>query len=72
MRYKGYEVSVSNDDEGEIVHGEVLNTRDVITFRGTSVRELKRAFKDSIDEYLAFCRERGEEPEKKKRLDALI
>ncbi len=26
--------------------------------------ELKKAFQDSVDDYLAFCKERGEEPEK--------
>lgn len=64
MRYKGYEGSISYDDEAEIFHGEVINTRDVITFQGTSVKELKKAFKESIDDYLEFCADRGEEPEK--------
>jgi predicted HicB family RNase H-like nuclease len=64
MRYKGYEGSISYDDEAEIFHGEVINTRDVITFQGTSVKELKKAFKGSIDDYLEFCADRGEEPEK--------
>lgn len=64
MKYKGYEAIVEFDDEAEIFHGEVINTRDVITFQGDSVNELKQAFKDSVDDYLAFCQERGEEPEK--------
>jgi predicted HicB family RNase H-like nuclease len=50
MKYKGYEGSIVYDDEGEIFHGEVMNTKDVITFQGRSVSELKRAFKESIDE----------------------
>jgi predicted HicB family RNase H-like nuclease len=32
-------------------------------FQGKSVSELKRAFTASVDDYLAFCRQRGEEPE---------
>ena len=36
----------------------------MITFQGTSVEELEQSFKDSIDDYLAFCKERGEKPEK--------
>src|SRR5207245_4068682 len=47
-----------------IFHGEVINTRDVITFQGKSVAELKKAFRDSVEDYLAFCASRGEEPEK--------
>jgi predicted HicB family RNase H-like nuclease len=34
----------------------------VITFQGRSVDELKTAFQDSIDDYLASCKQRGEEP----------
>src|SRR5208337_851619 len=64
MKYKGYVGKVEFDDEAGIFHGEVLDTRDVITFQGNSVAELKTAFQESIDDYLAFCRERGEEPNK--------
>ena len=52
------------DEQAEIFHGEVVGTRDVITFQGKSVEELKRAFADSIEDYLEFCQTRGEEPEK--------
>ncbi|BCL34987.1 type II toxin-antitoxin system HicB family antitoxin [Nostoc sp. MS1] len=64
MRYKGYEAVVEFDDEAEIFHGEVINIRDVITFQADNVKELKQAFHDSVDDYLEFCKERGEEPEK--------
>jgi predicted HicB family RNase H-like nuclease len=36
----------------------------VITFQGQSVAELKTAFEESIDDYLTFCKQRGEEPDK--------
>ena len=64
LKYKGYTGHVEFDDEAGLFHGEVLDLKDVVTFQGTSVEELKRAFKDSIDDYLAFCQERGEEPDK--------
>lgn len=64
MNYKGYSAYVEFDDEAGIFHGEVLDTKDVITFQGTSVTELKKAFKDSVDDYLAFCKDRNEEPDK--------
>ncbi|MDF5730540.1 MAG: type II toxin-antitoxin system HicB family antitoxin [Rhizonema sp. PD38] len=64
MIYKGYEAIVEFDDDAEIFHGEVINLRDVITFQGKSVEELKQAFHDSVDVYLDFCLEHGEEPEK--------
>lgn len=64
MEYKGYVGKVEFDDEAKILHGEVINTRDVITFQARSVDELYIAFRDSVDDYLDFCAERGEEPEK--------
>ncbi len=64
MTYKGYEAIVEYDEDAELLHGEVMNLRDVITFQGQSVAELKQAFADSVEDYLAFCKERGEEPEK--------
>jgi predicted HicB family RNase H-like nuclease len=64
MHYKGYEARVEYADEAGLFHGEVADLRDVITFQGGSVSELKQAFADSVEDYLAFCRERGEEPER--------
>jgi predicted HicB family RNase H-like nuclease len=64
VTYKGYDAVVMFDDDAQIFHGEVVNTRDVITFQGTSVRELQKAFRESVEEYLRFCAERGESPDK--------
>jgi predicted HicB family RNase H-like nuclease len=64
MNYKGYIGHVEFDSEAEIFHGEVINTRDVITYQGETVKQLKKAFKDSIDDYLEFCEGRGEDPDK--------
>lgn len=64
MTYKGYQARVTLDETAGIFHGEVINTRDVITFQGKSVSELKMAFKDSVEDYLAFCSARGEDAEK--------
>ena len=64
MEYKGYIGKVELDEEAGILHGEVINTRDVITFQGKTVEEINQSFKDSIDDYLDFCGARGEKPEK--------
>lgn len=64
MKYKGYYGKVAYDDEAHIFHGEVLGLKDVITFQGETVTELQKAFKESVEDYLAWCKERGEAPEK--------
>ena len=64
MEYKGYVGKIEFDDDADIFHGEVIGIRDVVTFQGKSVRDLKEAFRESIDDYLRFCKKRGEEPDK--------
>ena len=64
MEYKGYLGAVEYDSQAKIFHGDVINTRDVITFQGTTVKEIELAFKESIDDYISWCREENVEPEK--------
>ena len=64
LNYKGYTGHVEYDDQAGIFHGEILDLRDIITFQGTSVLELEQAFRESIDDYLEFCDQRGEKPDK--------
>lgn len=64
MEYKGYIGKVDFDAEAGIIHGEVINIRDIITFQGDSVAAVKQAFHESVDDYLKFCQTRGEPPDK--------
>jgi Uncharacterized protein encoded in hypervariable junctions of pilus gene clusters len=64
LTYKGYHGKVEFDEEAGLFHGEVVDLRDVITFQGKSIEELEQAFRDSIDDYLEFCQQLDEEPDK--------
>lgn len=64
LKYKGYTGHAEFDDEAGIFHGEVLDLKDVITFQGKSVKELEKAFRDSVDDYLEFCAKKGVQPDK--------
>jgi predicted HicB family RNase H-like nuclease len=64
LQHKGYAGLVEVDLEAKMLHGRVLGLRDVITFQGSTVGEAEQAFHDSVDDYLEFCKERGEKPEK--------
>jgi predicted HicB family RNase H-like nuclease len=64
MEYKGYVGKAEFDDEADIFHGEVLLTRGVVTFQGRTVNELKKSFRDSVNDYIAFCQKKGITPEK--------
>ena len=56
MKYKGYQGYVVYDEEARIFHDEVIGLKDVVTFQGKSFDELEEAFRDSIDDYLEFCK----------------
>lgn len=64
LTYKGYKGHFEVDTEAKIIFGRVLDIRDVVTFKGKTVEEAEQAFKDSVDDYLEFCQEIGEKPNK--------
>ena len=64
MRHEGYVATIELDEEAGLFHGEVINTRDVLTFQGQTLDELGTAFADTITDYVEWCRERGKEPER--------
>ena len=54
MQYKGYIGHIEYDDKAKIFHGQIVGLKDVITFQGSSVEELEEAFRDSVEDYLAW------------------
>ena len=44
MEYKGYIGKFETDEETGILHGEVVNICDVITFEGATIEEVQKAF----------------------------
>lgn len=64
MTYKGYTASIEVDVEAGILFGRVLDINDVVTFKGKTVEEARKEFQNSVDDYLAFCEDLGEEPDK--------
>jgi hypothetical protein len=51
MTHDGYVARIELDEEASLFHGAVINTRDVLTFQGRTLDELKAAFADTIDDY---------------------
>ncbi|MGC2855587.1 type II toxin-antitoxin system HicB family antitoxin [Novispirillum sp. DQ9] len=65
LEYNGYTAGpIDFDEETGTFSGVVIGLNDVIHFEGSTAEELVTAFRGSIDEYLAFCAERGREPDK--------
>jgi predicted HicB family RNase H-like nuclease len=64
MKYKGYHGSIEYSPEDDCLHGRLLSINDIISYEGTSVQQIKAAFKEAVDDYLAFCKEEGKQPNK--------
>ena len=62
--YKGYRGRAEYDDQAKLFHGQVQSLRDVVTFQGRTTGEVGKAFIESVDDYLAYCKERSKLPEK--------
>jgi predicted HicB family RNase H-like nuclease len=64
LQYKEYFASIRFSAPDEVFIGKILGINDLINFEGNSVLELKKAFKEAVDDYLQTCLRIGKAPEK--------
>jgi predicted HicB family RNase H-like nuclease len=64
MTYKSYLARIEYDERDTIFVGRILGIRNIISFHGETVAELKAEFKRAINDYLADCEQEGVPPEK--------
>lgn len=62
LEYKGYIASVEFDADDKCLFGKIEHINDLIMFDGNDSQEIEKAFHEAVDSYLAFCQERGKEP----------
>ncbi|MCX5813640.1 MAG: type II toxin-antitoxin system HicB family antitoxin [Proteobacteria bacterium] len=62
MMHKGFIGTVHYNADDEIFHGKIEGINDLITFEGNSVKELKEAFVEAVEDYVILCKETGKEP----------
>ncbi|MBR4920372.1 MAG: type II toxin-antitoxin system HicB family antitoxin [Prevotella sp.] len=64
MTYKGYLGSVAYSEKDNVFFGKIEGINGLVNFEGESVKELTEAFHEAVDDYLAYCKDEGIEPEK--------
>ena len=62
--YKGYFGSAEVDVESSTLHGRLLFIRDAIGYSAESTQQLRQEFELAVDEYLQYCAERGDVPDR--------
>ena len=64
LTYKEFVGSVHFSTDDEIFFGKIEGIDDLVTFEGTSVAELKKSFKESVDDYIELCKRENKVPGK--------
>jgi predicted HicB family RNase H-like nuclease len=64
MTFKSYTARVEYDERDNIFVGRILGIRNIISFHGETVAELKAEFELAVDDYLDDCKQQGLQPEK--------
>ena len=59
LKYKNLLGSVNYSSDDEILFGKIESLNDLVTYEGKSVTELKKAFQEAVEDYLAICKEKG-------------
>jgi len=65
LKYKGYSGTVEYSEEDNCLFGKVIGmNKNIISYEGSTVEELKADFESGIDLYLESCKDRGVKPQK--------
>lgn len=64
MKYKDFIGSVEFSEEDEVFYGKIEGINALVNFEGESVKELREAFQEAVEDYLVFCNEEGIVPHK--------
>ncbi len=63
MEYKGYVGSVEFSEPDGVFFGKVQGIRSLISYEGTTAKELLDDFHEAVDGYLELCAAEGTSPE---------
>lgn len=64
LTYKGYIGSIAFSEEDAVFFGKIEGVDGIVLFEGRSVDELVSSFRGAVDDYLAYCKAEGIEPQR--------
>lgn len=64
MIYKDYAAPIAYGEEDDCFVGHLAGIRDVVAFYATTVRELRAAFREAVDDYVQACERTGIAPKR--------
>ena len=64
MSYNNYLASIEYSEEDACFIGKIAGIQDVVGFHAESVVDLRSAFHEAVDDYVATCAKIGKSPQK--------
>jgi predicted HicB family RNase H-like nuclease len=64
LQYQQYFASVHFSSDDEVFYGRILGINDLVSFEGASVKDLKKSFKEAVEDYIETCKAISKNPEK--------
>ncbi|MBC7417708.1 MAG: type II toxin-antitoxin system HicB family antitoxin [Pedobacter sp.] len=64
LQYKNYIAEVHFSSEDDVFFGQVIGVSDLVSFEADSVKDLKKAFSEAVDDYISTCKELNKSPDK--------
>ncbi|MBE3110023.1 MAG: type II toxin-antitoxin system HicB family antitoxin [Acidobacteria bacterium] len=59
LQYENFIGSVHFSAEDDCFFGKIESIDDLVTFEGSDVNELKRSFREAVEDYIGLCRKAG-------------
>ena len=64
LEYKGYYTKVEYSAEDQVLYGKIEGIKDLVNFECAELVNVENEFRSAVDDYLAFCEDIGQTPEK--------
>ena len=64
LEYKGYYTKVEYSAEDKVLFGKIEGISDLVNFESESSETVENEFHAAVDDYLAFCKDLGKNPDK--------
>lgn len=61
LRYKEFIGTVHYSSEDEVFYGKIEGINDLVTFEAETVKDLKKSFKEAVEDYVELCKDEGKE-----------
>ncbi len=64
IEYKGYYTKIEYSVADKVLHGKIEGINDLVNFECDSASEAEEKFREAVDDYLALCKDLGQQPQK--------